>query len=210
MRIHTDVLSADDFSHSLADEKRAARIAISVGFKELSEHRSTSRHRGFEVQLGSYKKIEGDGRRIGNSGSYGAMSGEYAATYDEWGWFLAALYREDPNMIVGSKKNPIYKDQSDFRFRTGFSYNPEQLLNWLRAGRDPYPFMAGRASGRVGRVGAGRLAGDSISPLNAKAAVDHYLSGKRTIASNNWVKYAPRTVEEVCAFAHLDTTGVTA
>jgi uncharacterized glyoxalase superfamily metalloenzyme YdcJ len=87
MRIHADHATATDI-------RRAARyVALtgrgSVHLDTLTEHRSRSRRRAFEVKLtGSNPR-----RNASNTGQ--------AATWDEWGWFLAALYSVDAGIIAG-------------------------------------------------------------------------------------------------------------
>jgi hypothetical protein len=41
-----------------------------------------------------------------------------AASYDEWGWFLAALFRADPNAKAGP-----YKNEPDFHRKTEGAYS---------------------------------------------------------------------------------------
>lgn len=78
---------------ALTECQAAGTVAGHVGFKTLTEHHGGP---GFayalEIQLEALTRDRG--RRAGNSGSYGAGE-NYAATYDEWGFFLAALYRMD-------------------------------------------------------------------------------------------------------------------
>ena len=155
MRLHSDKLTEQDLHDALRTEKEIGRIAESVTFKVLDSHGSKSHARAFEVQLESWAQVKGDGRRVGNSGSYGAMSGgDYAATFDEWGWFLAALYRVDQDMICGSAKNPVYEGSLDYAMKTAETYTLGALVEQLDAGCDPYPWVY-RA--RVGRYGAGRF-----------------------------------------------------
>lgn len=192
MRLHTDTLTADTIRDAFRAEVEAGRIARSVGFETLTEHRSTTHARAFEVKLGSYSKAPGDGRRWGNSGGYGATSqttGEYTATYDEWGWFLAALYQVDPVMVVGSKSSPIYSDADHFAVRTGATYAPG-LAKYIEEVGDPYPYRSGRDL--VGRRGAGRSDGER-EPRYAVEAADAGRPG--------WLTLAPRTADWARAFA---------
>jgi hypothetical protein len=207
MRIHTTIDSWEKISDALTAEKAAGRIASHVYFKTLRAHRSTAKPYAYEVQLGA--KIRDDGRRAGNTGSYGSMRPEiddYAATYDEWGWLLAALYALDPWMTVGTPAHPVYADRENFDHKTAYTYNPAELLPLLEAGHwptfvdadgydggDPYPYVTGRAAKSkrgymIGRRGADRH--DDSYPA--------YLGRK----------LAPRTPAEVRAFAY--PTGVTA
>lgn len=107
MRIHTDKLSWSDVYHAAA---KLPGVDVTA-----SEHRSRSRSRAFEVQL------EGNGYAR-NSGIYGADTGTQSATWDEWGAFLSALYKIDPQMLVGSAAHPTYRDAADFHWVTDGRY----------------------------------------------------------------------------------------
>lgn len=203
MRLHTS-LSVMHVVHAFQAEHQAQRIPYDVTIRDISRHGSRIRHNGIEVHLTASAKLPGDGRRQGNTGQYGSMSAAddgYAATYDEWGWLLGAVYALDPTMVVGTPSTPVYADRGDFDHQTGLTYNPRRLLLEMLAWptfadvRDPYPYLAGFRSGRVGRRGAGRLS-------EAEGA-DHERRG--------WpVRWAPRTVADVQAFAHLTDDDVAA
>lgn len=93
MRIHTDKLTWQDMND-------AARIAR-VGFTRLGQYGSRSRNRAFDVIL------NGESRRRQNQGE------DFAATWDQWGVFLAVLFSRDPEMVT-----PYYTDKGSFDFRT--------------------------------------------------------------------------------------------
>lgn len=203
MRIHSDVIAdLAAIRLELRVEQLAGRIASHVSFKTLAAHASRSHARAFEIQLEAEERD--NGRRAGNSGSYGAMRPEvdgYAATYDEWGWLLAALYRLDPGMVVGTPKNPTYRDAEHFHEHTAWTYDPMRwlayVLDWptFADERDPFPVVTGQAAKTrrgylEGRRGAGRV---------------------REIERAYWShKVQPRTVREVVEFAHLDWSAVAA
>jgi hypothetical protein len=163
MRIHSNILRASAVRDALDAEKKAGRIPEHVMFKSLQEHGSRATEYASEIQLEAGRRDHG--RRAGNSGSYGAMRPEidgYAATYDEWGWLLAALFRLDPKMIVGTPKSPVYADVESFNHRTALTYAPEILAPMLERGEDPYPIVVGNAARTkrgyfVGRHGASRV-----------------------------------------------------
>ena len=148
----------------------AGTVAGHVGFKTLTVHRGG---KGFayaiEIQLEASKRDRG--RRAGNSGSYGAMQAEYdgyAATYDEWGFFLAALYRMDegarcaPNF---KRDSADYYDAADFHDKTGRTYDPS-YPDYVERYGDDYGYRTGRAL--IGRRGAGRVHYDSSATRWAK------------------------------------------
>lgn len=190
MRVHSDHLTTNDFMVALKAEKDAGRIAGTVGFKVLSAHGSKSRNGAIEFQLESWDKVEGDGRRQGNSGAYGAGE-NYAATYDEYGWLLAAIYRMDIWAVCGSPSNPVYADSDDFADKTGFTYAGQDMLDMIEyeerhggGDGDPAPYVRKGARQR-GRVGAGRD------------------DGRHASRWPSLYRYAPRSAAEYAAFAHL-------
>lgn len=181
MKLHSNTIkSVTDIRNALQRQKNAGHIPSYVGFKVLATAGSNSHAYAYTVQLTASQP--GDGRRVGNSGSYGAMSPEegYSATYDEWGWMLAELYDVDPQMLVGSKNSPIYDGVAMFIDRTAMTYYPRVLLGHLHDGYDPYPYVVGKGAKTkrgyvIGRRGAGRLSEQKYG----------------------WGVYMPRTIEEV-------------
>lgn len=187
MRIHSNLIRADKVRDALAAEKAAGRIAPHVTFKVL--HECGSRSHAFAVEIQLEAAIRDNGRRAGNSGAYGAMIPEvdgYAATFDEWGWLLAALFGLDPAMIVGTPKNPVYRDRSDFDNRTSLTYTPAALIHEIETSGDPYPYITGRAAKTKRGYFIGRRGAD-------RESTDRYGLGV----------YRPRTVADVVEFARL-------
>ncbi len=110
MRIHTDKLTRQDLF---------AALPCRVDIDEAMEHGSRKRSHAFEVRLIVWDGGKGTShpyRR--NSGQYGADNAGYAATYDEWGWWLAELFDRDPEMIAAQ-----YKGRSDFHTQTSGNYD---------------------------------------------------------------------------------------
>lgn len=124
MRIHT--------SHPLAHTtvicraaldraKAAGRVSPSVYFDKITAHRSTTHTTAAEVHLVSDVKEPGSKRRRPNSGTHGADGAEvWAATWDEWGWFLAEVFAADP----GAKCAAWYPDRQTFHARTDNKFHP--------------------------------------------------------------------------------------
>lgn len=96
MRLHTCAITATDLHD-------AARLA-SVTFDVMAEHGSRSQRRAWDVKL-----LGSSGRRPNFSDSDGE-----AASWDEWGIFLAALFREDPLMRAAH-----YASAEHFHWCTG-------------------------------------------------------------------------------------------
>lgn len=107
MRIHTDKLDENDML--------TAAIHAGVIMHRLSRHRSQSRDHAFDFYL------EGSGRtggQWGNTGTSGA-SPVRAATWDEYGIFIARLYTKDPEAHFGKNS---YQNAEHFHWVTGDRY----------------------------------------------------------------------------------------
>jgi hypothetical protein len=116
MRLHTNSLEWSDLYKALNSAKGKGLVASHIEFVTSSSHGSRTHNRAFEIQLGTDTKISGDKRRYKNSGQYGA-SNVYAATYDEWGWFIKELFTLDNELSFGH-----YKSFDDFNRMTENKY----------------------------------------------------------------------------------------
>lgn len=152
---------------ALKECQAAGTVAPHVRFKMLETKQRRGTGSALEVQLEATQRDRG--RRSGNSGSYGAMGDvTYAATYDEWGFFLAALYRlAGDDMVCGAPKSPYYRDDEDFHEKTGHTYDPAYIDHVWKYG-DDYPYRLGK--NQIGRRGAGRAYYDD--PRTRYAAKD--------------------------------------
>lgn len=102
MRIHTDNLGWADLSEAF-DSVRSEAPHVTLNI--VSQHGSRSHRQAFEVNLRGH----GDRHtRRPNTGTIGANSDEYAATHDDWGWFLSAIYRRDVFAKVGPYKSMVH------------------------------------------------------------------------------------------------------
>jgi hypothetical protein len=123
MRLHTK-LSHRQVQWALEQAKLDKHVATDIEFVKLEYYGSQSRDHAFEVQLGTYDKTSGptNSRHYKNSGSYGATSeyfhGEnvWAATYDEWGWFIAEIFAMDPKAHWAGGGG--YESPADFHEKT--------------------------------------------------------------------------------------------
>lgn len=87
----------------------AAALDAGVSFERLTLHGSKSRAHAFDVLLSGNGVTGG---QWGNSGTNGA--GPYkAATWDEWGIFIAAVFAADPTASM-----TYYDDAADFHYQT--------------------------------------------------------------------------------------------
>lgn len=114
MRIHTKLDSVGVID-ALSDAQAAGRVPLHVGFDQFSAHSSRSHPRAYDVHLGTEVKTPGR-RRPQNSGNPDLR--HWAATYDEWGWFLSALFDVDPE----AKVTGVYKNADDFHVKTRYAF----------------------------------------------------------------------------------------
>jgi hypothetical protein len=83
-----------------------AETVAGVQIDNLTPHGSRKSTRAFEVLL------TGDSNRRPNGGSYGAGN-SYAATWDQWGVFLAKIFEIDPDASCWA-----YENAADFHYKT--------------------------------------------------------------------------------------------
>ena len=162
MRIHFTDSTIDPMGiavNALNECKAAGTVAGHVGFKTLTVHRGGP---GFayalEIQFEGMARDRG--RRLGNGWRNG-IDDNYAATYDEWGFFLAALYRMDEGARCAPNfkhYTALYYDAADFHDKTGRTYDAA-YPDYVERHGDDYGYRSGRAL--IGRRGAGRVHYDS-------------------------------------------------
>jgi hypothetical protein len=100
MRLHTDLLTTGDL-----------RVALPPAVDlDVSSHGSRSRHHAFSVALIGYGERH---TRRRNTGQYGAGGDGAAATWSDWGRWLAELFERDPRAIAGQ-----YNGAADFHAKT--------------------------------------------------------------------------------------------
>ena len=116
MKLHSDTLTSADVYTAMERAKQRGHVSRLTIFDKMEEKKSRTRKNGFEIHLEWIgEKVKGDGRRWTNSGKGGANSydngsGCYAATYDEWGWFIAELFDKDANAVFGHYKGKEHFD----------------------------------------------------------------------------------------------------
>lgn len=102
MRIHSDILAPSDIH----------RATVAAGMRgvaaEVSTHGSRKRRTAYDVIL------TGTSTHRPNGWYRDRDESAYAATWDEWGMFLSALFEQDPDMVT-----PYYADANDFHIKTG-------------------------------------------------------------------------------------------
>lgn len=116
MRIHSDTLTITDIYQAAAiaggGDYRTSPVLV-----EVTQHGSRKRARAFNVSL-----MGTSSRRPNNAagGRFADGRGDaHAATWDEWGMFLAELFRRDPAAIVPN----VYESGEHFRWVTGARFD---------------------------------------------------------------------------------------
>ena len=141
MRIHTDVLTRHHI-HAAMREVGVNRIAegkesLTLGtmVDRCDERGSRQRERGFDVTLVHDGTRNNRRRNPGTSRDRSVQWDEYAAPYDDWGWWLARLYELDPDMVAGQYENAAHFHQVT---RGRFSEWPDAPFNPPRPERVMY------------------------------------------------------------------------
>jgi hypothetical protein len=113
MKLHTS-LSASEVRDALGTAQLAHHVTWDIEFVQFAPERSQSRAHGYKVQLGTYDQTSGptNSRHYKNSGTSGAGN-VWAATYDEWGYFIAEVFKRDPAAKFGQ-----YDGADDFNAKT--------------------------------------------------------------------------------------------
>ncbi|AXC36233.1 hypothetical protein SEA_FORK_4 [Microbacterium phage Fork] len=97
MRIHSDIIVRGDLSDLL-------KGMPGVHFDHVSEHGSRKRRRGLEVRL------------IGNSPYLNMAKTDNAATWDEWGVFMARVFDLDSDALIGGETLQDFDQRTNYRF----------------------------------------------------------------------------------------------
>lgn len=108
MKIHSDILTIEDV--------RVAAQARGMTGVHADAWFANSRKREFAFEV----RLTGTSTRRPNQGNPTAPRPDaYAATWDEWGMFFAALYHVDPDMLAGPSGRPAYASEDAFHAATG-------------------------------------------------------------------------------------------
>jgi len=137
MKLHTS-LSESEVYAALNEAHARGEVAWGVRFAVFTEARSNSHSRAFNIELGA---ADGDQRSLvpGATNQYGKPQkyrrvrrdpdkgdGRFAATWDEWGYFIAAVYRRDPRAVFGSPGAAWgYKSEDNFHKQTNGKFRAE-------------------------------------------------------------------------------------
>ena len=134
MKLHTK-LDIGEVYNSLIVTKARELMTEDIFFHQLIEQPSKSHPHGFIIQLATTDQQSGpkNSRYYKNTGKRGAHSETglgradeslWAATYDEWGWFIADLFERDPGASFGH-----YKTAAKFHEMTKNKYHLDSIPN---------------------------------------------------------------------------------
>lgn len=107
MRIHSNALTSLDIYR--------ATDGLDGVYVEVTPKGSRTHAGAFEVRLtGTSSRLTMDGR-------------DQAATWDQWGAFIAGVYEVDPAAVFGSAKSPNYRDSNHFHAVTRYRFDANEL-----------------------------------------------------------------------------------
>ena len=109
MKLHTN-LTATEVDAALHAAKRKRLIAWDVDFNVFTPGRSLTHAHGYEIHLGTnyqdslpagYTDQNGARLRVRRLSGTTQGTARYAATWHEWGWFMAEVFAADPGARWG-------------------------------------------------------------------------------------------------------------
>jgi hypothetical protein len=116
MKIHSDILTASKVYDVLDTLKKDGEVVPTLFLDQWEDCGSRSKRNGIEIKVKSWQKLEGDGRRRPMY-YWKDEDGNWAATYDEWGIIIAALYNIDGDAKIGP-----YNNVEHFHERTQYKF----------------------------------------------------------------------------------------
>lgn len=134
MKLHTNLTDVQ-VSNALFRAQQKSLVTRDVHFTVFTPERSLTHPHGFEIMLGTFSQdslpagyVDQNGMHLRVRRARNAMKGDakYAATWHEWGWFMAELFAADPGSRWG--QNPArsrrpqhiygYASEADFHRKT--------------------------------------------------------------------------------------------
>lgn len=172
MRIYTDTMGPREIRSALTDAApEAPHVFIDKFDTNLSARKRRIRH---DVAL------YGEGphhTRLRNPGSRDHSDNDrYAATWMDWGWFIAVMFRHEPTAIIGE-----YDGIENFHTKTA------QRVRHLRTGARPDASVA-RFASRFPNTWPNHLDATSRDPIETEspfALVDQFCSPNLLINLND-------------------------
>lgn len=110
MKVHTDTIGLLDIRYALQDAQREASNVW------IDHDAYTFTRNGRKRKMTHNVLLIGEGARHTrrrNSGGFGAKTDDFAATWMDWGWFIAVMFRYEPTAVIGQ-----YDGREDFLDQT--------------------------------------------------------------------------------------------
>ncbi len=126
MKLHTN-LSERQAREALQAAKETGKVGDAVEFLVFSQAGSHTRDHAFEVQLGTreYARLpEGTVNQYGKpqkTRRRNQANTGFAATWHEWGWFMAQVFEREPGAVFGSRSWG-YDGLTDFDEKTKYQF----------------------------------------------------------------------------------------
>ena len=129
MRIHSDILTEKDFHEAT---KAHGMTGVFAEIKGTGGSRSRKRH--FDVKLTGSTNPRGV--NPGTSQSVDRWNLDRAATWDEWGMWIDALFTIDPDAIIGQYPDrDVFRDVTYCRYDSlTHPYQHHGAHRWVRDG----------------------------------------------------------------------------
>lgn len=122
MKLHT-TLERHEIQSAFRDVRDIGHITVDVSMIQFDYEPSRTHPHGHKIQLGTFEQFSlpnGKSRRNKNTGKWGANSQMWAASYDEWGWFIARIFELDPTARWAG--GGAYQSPDDFIKKTDGKY----------------------------------------------------------------------------------------
>lgn len=137
MKIQTRLTEAE-VQECLGRSKDDGDMPADIVFDVFGTVGSRSHPHAFEVHLATAQNdTRADSVKRKASSMAGGGGLKYAATYDEWGYFLAELFAADPEARAGR-----YKSRDHFHASTGYAYAMRDEMPEDTSPSDPEPYRA--------------------------------------------------------------------
>lgn len=117
MKLHTNLTEAE-VREALARAQASADVPADIEFDQFNVNGSRTHRYSYDVHLATERKDTRADDTVRPAARYVGVRGQLrAASYDEWGAFLAELFAADED----AHARP-YKGKDDFHAKTGYAY----------------------------------------------------------------------------------------
>lgn len=115
MKLHSDTLTDSDIYLAIRNARDLDGVADHVSMDTFRSAGTRTRARAWDIHLGTDTRdrdATGKMRRKPTNSANQDDLADYAATYSEWGWFIARLFETDPNAVFGPYKGKEHFDNA--------------------------------------------------------------------------------------------------